>query len=403
MIFLKKLYNCLLLILVFLIPSGLYSLQGIVISLLFINWLLLKRYKKINKIPLGNLLLIAFFILLALNNLIFYSINSLSTIIKYISFLILPLSLAGYELKIKKHKTLQITFILSALTFILIADIYCIIDIIVTEKTKVFISPNILNKYSYYGLTRVFNNWHPTYVSLFLNISLILLFDIYSKKKYDFKFIFSVLVIVINIFLLNSLIGIISMFVFPTMTLKIPKNKLIIISASGVLFLTLLFVINPLKFEKIDKIKKTEVKITDIEEETNSLTIRLVKWKTALEVFRENPCFGVGISNVKDKMVLKYLENEYFNCAKYRYSPHNQYLFFAVAMGFSGLIFYLALLVVGYLKSKRLTEKLIFMLLLFFCLTEEILSRQQGIVFFATFYSLINIISKKDSKQLHEQ
>ena len=387
----NNVHKYLLLVLIFLIPSGFYNLEGIIIALLFINWLFFQK-KGLDKLPLGNILLIAFFFFITFNYLIIFSNSSYSGILKHISFLLIPLTLSGFKIKKEELKIAQIVFVSSSLLFILIADIYCIVDIIITHKTTIYIPPNIFNKYSYYGLTRVFDDWHPTYVSFFLNISLILLLKLYTNKKYDIKFYFVILILIVNIFLLNSIAGILTLFIFPFLfvTELKPSKKQIMISTTVLILFTALIVTNPFKIYKITRIANTGFKLTDVEEETNNITIRLVKWKTALEVFSENKFFGVGMVNVKDKMVDKYKENNYLNCARYRYSPHNQYLFFAVALGTIGVISFLILLAIGFYNTTTNLERLILIMFIFFCITEEMISRQQGLVFFALFFSFIN-------------
>lgn len=387
-----KLHKYLFFSLIFLIPSGIYNLEGLIIALLFANWLWLKKFNRIKVIPLGNIFLIVFFLMILISYLFFSFTRSFAGILQYISFLLIPLVLVGFEIKNSDIRTGQIIFIISSLIFVFIADVYCIIDIVLTGETTIFIEPNIFNKYSYYGLTRLFSNWHPTYVSLFLNVSLLLLLKIYSNQKIDLKFHVAVIVIVVNIFLLNSLIGVLSLFIFPLLffiCLRPNKRQIFFLMTLLALF-SIIITTNPLKIDKISRLTKTGFKLTDVEEETNSFTIRLVKWKTAIDVFVENPIVGVGMNNVKEEMGEKYLENNYLNCARYKYSPHNQYLFFAVALGSVGVLFYLAILGIGFYKCATILEKSILIMFMLFCFTEEILSRQQGLIFFALFYSFIN-------------
>lgn len=366
-------------------------MQGLIIICIIINWIVLKKYRYIKEIRNQGLLLICFFLIISFSFLIFNTASPIDGVLKYASFLFLPLVLIGHKFREENIKRAKIIFVLSSLIFVLIADIYALIDILITKQTTIFILPSIYNKYSYYGLTRIFNDWHPTYVAFFLNVSLLLIINLYSNRKKDFYFFLLVIFVIINVFLLNSLIAIIALFIFPFLystRLKISKKSLIALILS-LFILSAVVYVNPLNNDKLNQLINTHLQLTDDESETNSLTLRLVKWKTAIDVIKEQPITGVGMPNVKEAMVVKYLENGYLNCARYRYSPHNQYLTIFVSTGVLGFLFFLFLVCHLYFSAVSHLEKTIVLMFCLFCLTEEMLSRQQGIIFFALFYSFV--------------
>ena len=59
-----SIHSVLLSVLAAIIPSGFYNLEGIIVALLFVNWLFfVKGYNAFNEIPKGTILLFAFFTL----------------------------------------------------------------------------------------------------------------------------------------------------------------------------------------------------------------------------------------------------------------------------------------------------------------------------------------------------
>jgi O-antigen ligase len=161
-------------------------------------------------------------------------------------------------------------------------------------------------------------------------------------------------------------------------------------SIAGIALLVAMnFVFNPLGFTKIDQLKKTELKVTDKKGERNLFTLRLAKWKTSLQVFSTAPLFGVTNGSYKERLIAQYLENDFTYSAQEQYSSHNQFLYTLVSNGIVGVLVLLALLLIP-LAQHPWAEYLPFMLLMcVFFLTEDILSRQQGIVFFVFFYMVL--------------
>lgn len=121
----------------------------------------------------------------------------------------------------------------------------------------------------------------------------------------------------------------------------------------------------------------------------NSIGVRLSILKCTYDVTKEHPFFGTGIGDVQVE-----LNNSY---KMYNFSTlidmntHNQYLQFIVGIGIVGLLIVMGVLSFQIYKSIQggnlihLSFVSIFMLC---CLTESVLERQYGIMFFALFNSI---------------
>jgi O-antigen ligase len=124
--------------------------------------------------------------------------------------------------------------------------------------------------------------------------------------------------------------------------------------------------------------------------EENSTSIRYNLWKTAAEVIREHPVAGVGIGDIKEELVKKYVANGYEYGIKNRISPHNQYLHTAVILGAIGFVLLVVMLLSSFVLAWRNGDwnYLLFIIIISLnALTESILERQAGILFFAFFNS----------------
>jgi O-antigen ligase len=127
--------------------------------------------------------------------------------------------------------------------------------------------------------------------------------------------------------------------------------------------------------------------------------VRLTIWQSCLEIIKENPLLGVGLGDVEQKLLDKYKRFNYTEGLDRRYNAHNQFLQTTVEVGVLGLA--TLLFVMGVSISFAITKKnfvsLCFLsIALLFFLSESILVRQKGIVFFSFFMPLLNVVAFKD-------
>ncbi|GFZ83647.1 hypothetical protein GCM10011531_13210 [Aquaticitalea lipolytica] len=401
---LNNLYIYLLYGLAFLIPSGVYNLEGVVIVLLLVVWLLTKQYKGITKQSTMLPFLLPLFFLLYIVSLVYTSnipkgINQLTM---HVSYLFIPLIFITNLIDKSIKRNMLLVFMYSTVLFLCIADVYALMDILKTDSYIVRVGQGDYYKFLSFGLTRIFSDWHPTLVSLFLIMSLAIIVKHFleTKKKYA---LFIILFIILNVFLIKSLIGILCLVLvislFLVMLIKKNSYKFFLV-VFVVSLASVFYFFNPFKIDKIQQLKKTKIEITDNEDRRNVLSIRLVKWSSALSLFKENPIIGVAPGDLKQELVDEYTENSYEYAAANRFGPHNQFLQFLVAFGVIGLFLFFAVIFLPYCKHIEINSLYSWFLLivLLFFLTEDVLEGQQGIVFFSFFYSLLLIKTKSDEK-----
>ncbi len=136
------------------------------------------------------------------------------------------------------------------------------------------------------------------------------------------------------------------------------------------------------------------VKKNIVEKNTNTSTgSRILLWEYSLELIADKPIAGFGIGDVKDVVVNKW-EKEDFNYAlRQELNPHNQFLQTGVGTGLLGVVTLLLPMVVPLFYRKSKKTNILFLLFVFNifmnCLTESILERQDGIIFYALFNSFL--------------
>ncbi|MDP5172025.1 MAG: O-antigen ligase family protein [Bacteroidia bacterium] len=130
--------------------------------------------------------------------------------------------------------------------------------------------------------------------------------------------------------------------------------------------------------------QQSEADLTD-----NSLSLRLLAWKSSWGIVKEHPLLGVGIEDVGDEMLQQYEAQGLDSRAEgLLTNPHNQYLKQWAGAGLAGLL--VLLLAIG--QPIWETRKKVPPLVLAFAMTmlvamcfESMLERQIGMTFFAAF------------------
>jgi len=123
----------------------------------------------------------------------------------------------------------------------------------------------------------------------------------------------------------------------------------------------------------------------------DDVNMRLAKWYFTLEAGKDKWFLGNGTGDGQDALMNKYLENNFMEGYIPQYNSHNQYLQTWLSLGMVGLIIMLCTICVPiYLafKSGNILYLVFLGLILLFCITESIFSRQYGVVFYSFFNSL---------------
>lgn len=250
--------------------------------------------------------------------------------------------------------------------------------------------------------------FHPPYFGMYLAFSVLVLLDFFfrsdEKKHIRILFACGVLFFIGFIILLSArtALGFLILYFLIGGTYFFYKRKKIIPWLGSFLMAAVLgfLLIAQSEFLKnrITKLFTTDLSVVEGGGE-NELTIRLVKWKCSWEGIMENPLLGTGTGDAVDYLVSCYEKKNFWGMyPQYRFNSHNQYLETVLTLGLPGFIFFLACLMLPVYFAFRKKHFLFFSFIALFafcCLTESLLERQQGIVFFTFFLSLFYFSEEK--------
>jgi hypothetical protein len=403
----KKIGGWAILALAFVIPSGLYFLDLAVLSIIGICQILQGDSRKFQQSFRNRRVLIPILFYLYIIAGFFFSKNfgeALSSISEKLPFLLYPLIIGCMaNMETEMVQKASNAFILSLSLSLAAAILYAAGDMLITSVYTVQLGESIYHKWNWYGLTRIFKDWHPSYVSAFCNVAIAFL--TWPARPYTKTSIGLTLFLSVCIFLLNSITGII---VWCFLILSVVavwfhrrKTPLPMMLGAGVALMLVLagfIYFNPLSLDKIDKLKEKGWTATDKQDQRNVLSMRIAKWSTYLTIFRDYPLFGTTAGDIKDIRKMSYMQKGYTDLALYNYNAHDQYLEDLAVYGLTGFAIFLAMLCAVFpdKQSNPLLLPFILITLISFT-TESFLERQQGLNFFMFFYSLLSLRTIKSS------
>ena len=408
---------------------------------LFLNWIFTTKFKKVIQSISSNsffLAFIIFYILYALS--FFWSENqsfAIADLVLKIPILILPLIMLSHEpLSIKEINKLLLAFSLS----VIVLNCYCFFDALFN-----YLNSRNINEFFYGSLTV---NMHTAYQATFTSFSIFILVYIYLNKEYSHNWIFSFLIALqfLFLFLLSSRMQMLCLSVVTPIFLIFHyylKQKIYLGFSYTILAFVVSYFLVSTPSVLNNRYKQTVSHISSIGNDSQNSDPRKFIWKKAIDVIKYNWLFGVGVGDAKDVLVYSYSKefskpitdhavdstvnilkanNKYLNTqvkkltsdhtklkkeseniliqqinkyrffAKKKYNFHNQYLQTFATVGCFGLIILIYLLshlfIVSIIKKDFIVSAFLFLIAMSF-LTESMLERQAGVIFFTFFYLLL--------------
>ena len=254
--------------------------------------------------------------------------------------------------------------------------------------------------------SRLSYNFHPSYFSMYVTFALIIALYLYERFGHNKKHLLFVILISLFFFLINFLLesktGIFSFFLIISIygIVKLYKKyKLMLIMTLGIIAILFYAEIrhNQRLFDlfhtNIENIKKST---------TASNEVRILVLKSALTVIHQNP-FGYGTGDVKDVLISEYQKDTYTGAYKKKLNAHNQYFETTIGLGIQGTIILLFILIFSLaiaIKRKNYLLYLFIILMSINFLTESMLNRQNGVVFFTFFLTLLIAIQNSKAVKI---
>jgi len=322
--------------------------------------------------------------------------RGVTIITRQISIIIFPIFYIFY--RVKKYGLLFVIYVVAIFSYILLSEI----DIMYRFFYKSNIFPldlDLFFSYRYTGaeLTKILGI-HNAYFGMFIVFSNVLIISFIErvKKNYHivlllalitFQSLFLLQMIAKTAIILNIIIVIPSLFYF---FIKLRKRYIVFLLI--LLFLVIGWFSTSHLNLPLNRIKERFFELRSYENTTRETRMKI--WKSALPIIQDNYLLGVGTGDVE-----KELHKEFaIHNMKSASNVHNQYLDYLMRFGIAGISLFL--IVLGYalynsMKKKNYIFFCFTLIIIGSCFTENILSRQLGLVFYASFNYLLYLYQPK--------
>ncbi len=259
-----------------------------------------------------------------------------------------------------------------------------------TIKHYAYLIDNKLGKY----------NIHSIYMSMHICVSIIFSLIIIMKntnKKVNLFLIIAILLQLFFLLILNKKGPILSLIVIIALYTFYRGNRLSkFIFIASLVLLTITISANTKNRNQFIEL----FRINDIEEsKATSTNIRYSIYKYTLDTFKKQRLFGYGVGDSKNELLKVYKKNSLI-LYENEYNTHNQYLSFLLSVGLFGLLIISITFYYLLRKGFRLSNFLFLGIFLFYLIemfSENILERENGVIFYSFFICLFQILKTDDN------
>ena len=340
---------------------------------------------------------------------VFYSTNfklGWSNIFGRLSLLIFPLILFKADLRIKSN-TLNLLRVFSFCTFVYIVSCfgYALYRSLDFNSGGLTFNPHPADSYwiNYFFGTDLAYSIHPSYLAMYVLISVFISFESWYdkslKKWYRIWWLIIGSSLFISIYFISSRAGILAAiatisFYAIIKIINRKKSRIIWMFIIVILLCSLPLIRNN---DRVNLLLKGFSKENGYE--LRRQDERLIVWKSALEVIKRHPVFGVGIGDVRTELVKEYIRIHEDKLGEQRLNAHNQFLELFLEGGFvsfSIFIFMLGIMIYISLNEKNLLYGLFILMMIVFFTFESVLYRLAGVAFFSLFSFLLLHLPKNE-------
>lgn len=232
---------------------------------------------------------------------------------------------------------------------------------------------------------------HPAYMALYLNFALIVVLFLHKKNKIpgwiaapvSFLLLTGITLTLARMAIITAVFIIIGYLLFSIRHYSVGQ---IIISTLLLLITLGIVYIASQRFERFQWKHYKHFIRNDNSQDYQSFDTRYYTFKAALNVFKQNWLVGCGVGDFHLHMREQYQSMHFEKGIQQRLNAHNQFLQTAATLGITGLIILLAIfatLIAIALKHHQPILLMFSFIVMLALLTESILEKQSGIVFFA--------------------
>lgn len=251
---------------------------------------------------------------------------------------------------------------------------------------------------------------HPTYYGMFICFAVgILLYEKSLRSLPNLaKIMGHILLVALLLFLspkisLLILIGIyLHYFMF---SFGMPHSRKLVLLLSLVSIAVLSFFFLPFFHDRLSEVFGYFFK-QETNANENSLVFRQLIYQIDLNILKDAWLVGIGPVELQQNLDLAYFNLSYISKQMiFTYNTHNEYLNQWICFGLAGLLYFVSVFVLHFsraIKQKNALYLIFLLILIISCLTENIYSRQSGIVFVAFFGPLFFFYKPKPNVEGEE-
>lgn len=368
---------------------------------------------------------IPFFFLIASLSYSYDLERGLQRLIQMMAYLALPLILYTQSHLITKTilEKILIVFACSVIIIVLFQVFYSLyyLEFIMSQPTRLeiknlnlpdihIISEDVINQIKlrrFRNFIKELTDTHTTYQGLWIVFAL----AIVVKNIFISKFKINKLVLVFFgtvllswLFLISARSPLFALIIASIVSLihynhkkgKLSLKGLSILILSSILSLFLVYKILPGFKLKVDEVIETKFELptsTNDIYKFNSTNVRFGIYFCSVDIIKKNLLIGVGIGDLQNELNACY--NNKIGAKVYLwndYNTHNQFLFFWTSTGVFGFVFFALLIFYAFFKALKTSDSL-YLFFTICCsivfLTENVLSRSDGVIFYAFFNSIM--------------
>ncbi|HTH54903.1 MAG TPA: O-antigen ligase family protein [Cyclobacteriaceae bacterium] len=329
--------------------------------------------------------------------------SGLSTVGQKLAFVVFPLvAVTGRPLGDAAVRFLKFNFVYSCFSVVIISLVVATVNFFSGSSAANFDPGTEANftalhsgasgfwmYYSYIQLSR-WADLHPAYFSMYLVFCLAVLLTEKSHTKMAQVAHFVCGVIIAGfVAMLASRAAIIALFLSMIFLILRKRQLPLVQTVTAASVFALLLWLNPVaRFRVVEEPLATTYKADTSVANWNSVSYRLLEWRGSISIIGGHLLFGVGTNGWKSAMN-NFYANFNSSTVGLTYNSHNQFLQTWMENGVFAFVA-LGLCIFGPLFQIKGDSLYIAFIVIFsvMCMTESILDRQKGIIFFTLFQSL---------------
>lgn len=240
---------------------------------------------------------------------------------------------------------------------------------------------------------------HPGYFATFIGLALMAALSLWPRKQNRILLILVCLVFLVMLWLLQSRISMLALFVVALIWLwsYLPKLWRWLGLGLGLLGLIAIIFIAERSESNSRYLALPQFNYDISGDNFNSATYRLAEWACARQAILDKPWLGHGVGDAREALFSAYRDRGFKQGLKHRYNAHNQYLETALAIGLLGTFLLLFLGFSFLRRARRHGDRLLFYGVIFFLislLTESMFERAWAVLLFNLYFPLLVITEK---------